>query len=89
MKQSPRLLLTMGDVAGIGPEVIARAWPALTSFCRPVVVGDPAWLRRAFRLVNSPAEIRPSPLASSPTIVAARSRWENTSVARTWLPLTA
>jgi 4-hydroxythreonine-4-phosphate dehydrogenase len=59
MKQSPRLLLTMGDVAGIGPEVIARAWPALTSFCRPVVVGDPAWLRRAFRLVNAPEEVRP------------------------------
>jgi 4-hydroxythreonine-4-phosphate dehydrogenase len=58
MKQSPRLLLTMGDVAGIGPEVIARAWPALIAFCRPVVVGDPTWLRRALRLVNSPAEVR-------------------------------
>src|SRR5205823_8365368 len=46
MKPSPRLLLTMGDVAGVGPEVIARAWPALVAFCRPVVVGDPAWLRR-------------------------------------------
>jgi 4-hydroxythreonine-4-phosphate dehydrogenase len=59
MKQPPRLLLTMGDVAGIGPEVIARSWPALVAFCRPVVVGDPAWLRRAFRLVRSPAEVRP------------------------------
>ena len=45
MKKAPRLLLTMGDVAGIGPEVIARAWPALFPFCRPVVVGDPGWLR--------------------------------------------
>src|SRR5439155_4385534 len=40
MSARPRLLLTMGDVAGIGPEVIARAWPALQGFCRPVVVGD-------------------------------------------------
>src|SRR5919204_385704 len=56
MNPSPRLLLTMGDVAGIGPEVIARAWPALHDFCRPVVVGDPAWLRRALRLAGTAAE---------------------------------
>ncbi len=53
----PRLLLTMGDVAGIGPEIIARAWPALPALCRPVVVGDPAWLRRALALVGSRAEV--------------------------------
>jgi 4-hydroxythreonine-4-phosphate dehydrogenase len=58
MSTSPRLLLTMGDVAGVGPEVIARAWPALNELCRPVVVGDPAWMRRALRLVGSPAEVR-------------------------------
>jgi 4-hydroxythreonine-4-phosphate dehydrogenase len=58
MNLSPRLLLTMGDVAGVGPEVIARAWPALQPICRPVVVGDRAWLRRALRLVGSPAEVR-------------------------------
>ncbi len=59
MNRSPRLLLTMGDVAGIGPEVIARAWPSLCEVCRPVVVGDPAWMRRALRLVNSSAEVVP------------------------------
>jgi 4-hydroxythreonine-4-phosphate dehydrogenase len=47
----------MGDVAGIGPEIIARAWPALTPFCRPVVVGDPMWLRRALKLVGSAATV--------------------------------
>lgn len=45
----------MGDVAGIGPEIIARAWPELTKLCRPVVVGDPDWLQRALTLVGSPA----------------------------------
>ena len=59
MKQTPRLLLTMGDVAGVGPEVIARAWPELISFCRPVVVGDPGWMQRALRLVSSPAKVQP------------------------------
>ena len=46
----PRLILTMGDVAGIGPEIIARAWPELQSICRAIVVGDPGWLRRGLAL---------------------------------------
>ncbi|HEV3255358.1 MAG TPA: 4-hydroxythreonine-4-phosphate dehydrogenase PdxA [Gemmataceae bacterium] len=57
MKTAPRLLITMGDVAGIGPEIIARAWPELTGLCRPVVVGDAAWLRRAVDLVGSRARV--------------------------------
>ena len=55
----PRLLVTMGDVAGIGPEIIARGWPELNAVCRPVVVGDPGWLRRAFRLVGAAADVVP------------------------------
>jgi 4-hydroxythreonine-4-phosphate dehydrogenase len=58
MLPSPRLLLTQGDVAGIGPEIVARAWPDLLAVCRPIVVGDPAWLRRALELVGSLAEVR-------------------------------
>jgi 4-hydroxythreonine-4-phosphate dehydrogenase len=57
MPSLPRLLLTVGDVAGIGPEIIARAWPALLSACRPVVVGDPSWLERALQLTGSPARV--------------------------------
>jgi 4-hydroxythreonine-4-phosphate dehydrogenase len=59
MNMKPRLLITMGDVAGIGPEIIARAWVDLTALCRPVVVGDPGWLRRALNLVGSPARVVP------------------------------
>lgn len=54
----PRLLITMGDVAGIGPEIIARSWPELIQMCRPVVVGDPTWLRRAVELVRTDADVR-------------------------------
>lgn len=36
----PRLLITMGDVAGIGPEIIAKAWSKLDKYCTPIVVGD-------------------------------------------------
>jgi 4-hydroxythreonine-4-phosphate dehydrogenase len=65
----PRLLLTLGDVAGIGPEIIARAWPDLLALCRPTIVGDPLWVRRGLQLVGStgrvaviehPAEAEPS-----------------------------
>lgn len=73
MENLPRLLLTMGDVAGIGPEVIARAWPELASSARPVVVGDPAWLEQAFRLIGTPATVRavshPAELDASSTVV--------------------
>jgi 4-hydroxythreonine-4-phosphate dehydrogenase len=53
----PRLLITMGDVAGIGPEIIARAWPELVEFCDPAVVGDRRWLGRGRRLTGTAAEI--------------------------------
>jgi 4-hydroxythreonine-4-phosphate dehydrogenase len=62
----PRLLLTLGDVAGVGPEIVARAWPELFAYCRPIVVGDPAWLRRGLELVGRPAEVQ---VASDPRAV--------------------
>jgi 4-hydroxythreonine-4-phosphate dehydrogenase len=54
----PRLLLTLGDVAGIGPEIIARAWPDLLALCRPAIVGDPLWVRRGLELVGSSGRVR-------------------------------
>jgi len=63
----------MGDVAGIGPEIIARGWPALLPLCRPVVVGDETWLRRALPLVQSPARVqvvrRPEESMPAPDVV--------------------
>jgi len=56
----PLVALTMGDVAGVGPEVIARAWPGegLRGLARPLVVGDPATLRRAVALVGGGQVVR-------------------------------
>jgi 4-hydroxythreonine-4-phosphate dehydrogenase len=59
MTDAPRLLFTLGDVAGIGPEIIARSWPELTQVCQPAVVGDLGWLEKALKLVGSPAHIQP------------------------------
>lgn len=44
----PKIALTLGDVAGIGPEVTARACAAVEvrTVCRPVVIGHPEVLRR-------------------------------------------
>src|SRR5438477_13088644 len=39
----PRIVITCGDPAGIGPEIVARAvrHPRVRSACEPLVVGDP------------------------------------------------
>lgn len=71
----PRVALTMGDVAGIGPEVLAKAWtdPALRSLARPLVVGSVPVMERALSLVKSPARAvpaaHPSEIEPSETIV--------------------
>jgi len=65
MNNTQRLLLTMGDACGIGPEIVAAAWRAEQrgDLC---VVGDAAVLRRAIgwlgltlpvARVGSPAEL--------------------------------
>src|SRR5512139_2121242 len=50
----PKIAITMGDPAGIGPEVavLAHAREELFSWCRPVVYGDPGILRRATQVVR-------------------------------------
>jgi len=58
MTARSRLLLTMGDIAGIGPEILARAWPELLPLCWPIVVGDPGWLGRGLDLARRHAEVR-------------------------------
>jgi 4-hydroxythreonine-4-phosphate dehydrogenase len=65
----PRLFITMGDVAGIGPEIIAAGWPQLLAICRPVVIGDPAWLHRAAKVVGVRLEVVPVDVPSSAAVV--------------------
>ena len=67
----PRIALTMGDPAGVGPEIIVRAWTdaRLHGVCRPMVVGHPVILRRAAKLCGADAEVVEvdSPAAAEPT----------------------
>ena len=55
MKQ-PVLGVTMGDPAGVGPEIIARAAaePAVRRISRPVVIGAASTMQAALGLVGSP-----------------------------------
>ncbi len=55
----PIVALTLGDVAGIGPEVVARACVdrRVRAACRPVAVGHPDILRRAIRHAGLMTEV--------------------------------
>lgn len=56
----PLVALTMGDVAGVGPEVIARAWgeTPLRALARPFVVGSRSVLERALAVVGGQATVQ-------------------------------
>ena len=55
----PRIAITLGDVAGVGPEVIVRAWnyASLHTICRPLVVGHPEIVRRSLKLIGGGARV--------------------------------
>ena len=54
----PRIAITMGDPAGVGPEIIVKALsePSLRQSSDVIVVGDIAWLRGAAALLDSDVE---------------------------------
>lgn len=51
----PIVGMTMGDAAGVGPEIIMKALndPALFEACRPFVIGDAKMLERAEGIVRT------------------------------------
>jgi 4-hydroxythreonine-4-phosphate dehydrogenase len=52
----PRIALTMGDPAGIGPEIVLKAVAEteVQAVCQPVIVGDADALARAARALSLP-----------------------------------
>ena len=58
----PTLAVTIGDLAGIGPEITAKALllhPGLRDECVPVVIGDADAMRRAATLIgHDPSSVR-------------------------------
>lgn len=58
---APVIAVTMGDGAGIGPEVVVGALvsPEVASLCRPVVIGDAARLRAAAAILSLQVDVEP------------------------------
>jgi 4-phospho-D-threonate 3-dehydrogenase / 4-phospho-D-erythronate 3-dehydrogenase len=73
----PILGITLGDVAGVGPEITAKALlrhPRLREACVPVVVGDADAMRRGVALAGGdPASVRviahPREATNSPAVI--------------------
>jgi 4-phospho-D-threonate 3-dehydrogenase / 4-phospho-D-erythronate 3-dehydrogenase len=55
----PTIAITMGDAAGVGPEIIMKALavPGVAAFCKPLVIGDAERLRLAGQRVASRLQV--------------------------------
>lgn len=60
MNSLPTVAVTMGDGAGVGPEICIAACldPSVLAVAEPVVIGDAARLRQAAEVLTVDAEIR-------------------------------
>jgi 4-hydroxythreonine-4-phosphate dehydrogenase len=60
MSIRPVIAMTMGDAAGVGPEIIMKTLthPELYDACRPLVIGDAIRLEEAGRIVGSKLQVR-------------------------------
>ncbi|TMB35028.1 MAG: 4-hydroxythreonine-4-phosphate dehydrogenase PdxA [Deltaproteobacteria bacterium] len=58
--KGPIIGITMGDAAGIGPEVIAKALdrPEVYGLCRPVVIGDAKRMQKAAQIAKVSAKVK-------------------------------
>jgi 4-hydroxythreonine-4-phosphate dehydrogenase len=57
----PRIGITMGDPAGVGPEIIARALarPDVASACAAIVIGDASVMKASFDFLRPPLALHP------------------------------
>jgi 4-hydroxythreonine-4-phosphate dehydrogenase len=55
-----KLLITMGDPGGVGPEIIAQALssPVVRKSCIPIVIGDTLIMTKALRLLRHSRKLR-------------------------------
>ena len=60
MNNRPFLAITMGDAAGIGPEVVAKTLidSSIYERCTPFVIGNTEAMSEAFKLINSQITVR-------------------------------
>ena len=65
-QHNPIIAVTMGDAAGVGPEIIMKslAHPEVYAQCRPLVIGDAGRLIEAGQVCASKLEVRSLAVAS-------------------------
>jgi 4-phospho-D-threonate 3-dehydrogenase / 4-phospho-D-erythronate 3-dehydrogenase len=58
----PIIAITMGDAAGVGPEIIIKALAHREVYerCKPLIIGDVSRLRQAGEIVGSSLIVRPA-----------------------------
>ncbi len=58
----PVIAITMGDAAGVGPEIIMKALARREVYerCKPLIVGDASRLRQAGEITGSSLKVRPA-----------------------------
>lgn len=56
MKDLPVIAITMGDPAGIGPEIILKSFAKnkISKYCIPLIIGDVAFLKKTAESLNIP-----------------------------------
>jgi len=56
----PLLAITMGDAAGSGPEIVAKALaiPEINTACRCVTIGDADTMRAALEITGAPGKVQ-------------------------------
>ena len=61
MDKRPIIAITMGDAAGIGPEIVVKVlgFKKIYSICRPFVLGDAAILSSAIDSLKSTLKLTP------------------------------
>jgi 4-hydroxythreonine-4-phosphate dehydrogenase len=75
----PKIAVTMGDPAGVGPEICLRllANAEIARLCTPIVFGDLSVLRRVSRQLHLPLAV---PVISKPDWAAARAELREPAV---------
>jgi 4-hydroxy-L-threonine phosphate dehydrogenase PdxA len=78
IKQRPIIAITMGDAAGIGPEIIVKALLSeqIYSICRPLLVGEGTTMSAMMGLLDSPLKLKGNPalLTSLTCIISTRKK---------------
>ncbi len=57
--ERPIIAITMGDAAGVGPEIIVKVLrlEEIYCLCRPLVIGESSLMQEAIKLTNSPLKL--------------------------------